>query len=427
MRPKSRWRRGQALIFMTMSLIFLFAMTGLSVDLGWAYYLKSRVQTAADAAASAAAVYAKYRFDTCATVSCGVVYTCAGVNPPTTSLQAGCLYATADSPPSINATMVENNTVPPGVSGNAPAMWIRATASTTAHNFFLFGSGFTTATIAAQATAGLTTVPAASCVYILHPTASGALTSGGSSQLTATGCGVYVNSSSATALKMTGSSRITASALQVVGGTSIGGSASASPTATTGAPAITDPFATLPAPTFSGCNQTNYSISGGSATLSPGVFCGGISISSGATVTLNSGIYILDGGGLSVSNSSQLTGSNVMFYNTATGSHTIAPISLTGSSVTTLTAPASGTYRGVVFFQDRNLTYATANSVSGTADITGTYYFPTTSFSYSGNSSTAVKAAFVVNTLSMGGNSSIEQDGVGGVTGLARTTATLIQ
>ncbi len=86
----------QALVLTSFSLLFLFATIGLAVDLGWAYYLKLRVQTAADAAATAAAVYANTNGDVCGvgSVSCGTTYTCVGTTPPTTSLEAGCLYAT---------------------------------------------------------------------------------------------------------------------------------------------------------------------------------------------------------------------------------------------------------------------------------------------------------------------------------------------
>src|ERR1700733_4258738 len=85
---------GQALILGTLTLSVLFGAVGLATDLGMSYYTKSAVQTAADAATTAAAVYAYNHSDACSptgTVNCGVSYTCAGVNPPTNSLQAGCL------------------------------------------------------------------------------------------------------------------------------------------------------------------------------------------------------------------------------------------------------------------------------------------------------------------------------------------------
>ena len=407
----------------------MFGVAGLAIDLGWAYFLKARVQTAADAAASAAAVYAAGHSDSCASVSCNVAYTCIGTTPPTTSLQAGCLYATADGTPAFSATMIENNTVPPGVTGNTPSLWIRATVSTTAPNLFLYGSGYQTASIAAQATAGVTVIPAGSCIYVLSPNAASALAVTGTSSISTSGCGVYVNSSSATAAVVSGSSTISG-VVKVVGGASVTGTSSITPAATTGASPTADPLVNLPAPTFSGCDHTNYLLSNANtATISPGVYCGGIRAIGNSRLTLNPGNYILDGGGLTVSNSAWLTGSHVMFYNTKTGSNTIAPVSITGNVIVTLSAPTSGAYQGVVFFQDRNLTYASANTIanSSTGVITGVYYFPTTAFNFTGNTSTATKAAFIAQTVAITGSSTLLNDTTGSLTGLAKTTATLIQ
>src|SRR5579883_4730 len=85
-------RRGQTLLMFTVTLAVTCTVVGLSVDLGWAYYVKMRLRTAAEAAALSAATYSKNHNDSCSTIACGVAYTCAGVTPPTTALQAGCLY-----------------------------------------------------------------------------------------------------------------------------------------------------------------------------------------------------------------------------------------------------------------------------------------------------------------------------------------------
>lgn len=58
-------RDGQAMAMVTTSLIFMFIVMGLSVDLGWSYYLKTRVRAAAVAGAMAAGNYAKNNNDSC--------------------------------------------------------------------------------------------------------------------------------------------------------------------------------------------------------------------------------------------------------------------------------------------------------------------------------------------------------------------------
>jgi hypothetical protein len=434
-RPAGRdLRSGQAIIMVTASLMFVLATMGLAIDFGWCYFLKMRVQTAADAAAVSAAVYAKSHGDTCGTISCGVSYTCVGTTPPTTSLQAGCLYATADGPPSMSATLIENNTAPPGVTGNTPSLWIKATVTTTRPNNFLFSAGFATATIAAQAIAAVTLIAPTSCIYVLNATANQALSITGTSSLSASSCGTYVNSSSASALNVTGSSTVTASGggkIYVHGSTYIGGTSTITPTAITGAASVSDPLAALAAPTVPAtCDSTNYQITNSNtATINPGTYCGGISAIGNSTLNLNPGTYILNGGGLKVSNSSHLNGTGITFFNTGKFGNVAAPVLITGNPVISLSAPTSGAYKGIAFFQDRTVYYSTSNAIanSSTVNITGTYYFYSTAMSLTGNVATPVFAAFIVDTLAITGSSQLKNDTAGTYTGLVQSSTTIIQ
>src|SRR5260370_28000080 len=74
---------------------------------------------------------------------------------------------------------------------------------------------------------------------------------------------------------------------------------------------------------------------------------------------LNPGNYILVGGGLTTQDAnSNIAGSGVFFYNTfgATdkGLQAYSPINIAATSTVNLTAPTSGTYTGILFFEDRN-------------------------------------------------------------------------
>jgi len=142
-------------------------------------------------------------------------------------------------------------------------------------------------------------------------------------------------------------------------------------------------------------------------TLSPGLYSGGISVSSGATVTFNPGNYVLAGGGLTVSGSSTLTGSSLVFYNTS-GSSGYAPITLSGNETANLSAPTSGPYVGILFFQDPSVANSKSNGSSIVGNATSTFdgilYFPTTSLSYVGNSSSNGYTFLIADTISLGGN-----------------------
>ena len=49
-----RKNKGSVLIMVTVALVGMFAIMGLAVDLGWAYFVKKSAQSAADAAAGSA-------------------------------------------------------------------------------------------------------------------------------------------------------------------------------------------------------------------------------------------------------------------------------------------------------------------------------------------------------------------------------------
>jgi hypothetical protein len=431
-------RRGQAGLFIVFNLTILFGVLGLAVDLGMAYFTRQQAQAAADAAAMAAATYATNGGPiTCGAngAICGSDTTCAypNVSPATNDLQSGCLYAAANGFVNSGIQSVKlsaNTTAPPGVTGNSPSYWVKATVSARPNTLFGRFGGLNQFTINAAATAGVAYYAAGACLYVLDPTASSAFTAAGSTSLTAT-CGIFVNSNSASAVNLSGSASVTSTQILINGSYSRSNNASISPTPTTHAGTQADPLASFEMPTFSNhCDYTNYSVSSGTAvTMSPGVYCGGITIT-GGTVTANSGLYILNGSGLSISGSSSLSGTGVTFFNTGQYSgHSIGPITVSGGAVTNLSAPNSGDYRGMLFVQDRNLTYTSNNNFSGSAGstLTGSLYFPTTGVTYAGTTTTGSYTALVAKTVTMTGTSNFKNDPSGFYTGLGTTIRGLIQ
>ncbi len=148
------------------------------------------------------------------------------------------------------------------------------------------------------------------------------------------------------------------------------------------------------------------------------MYCGGITVSgNGVSATFKSGTYILLGGGLQIKGGANGTGSGVMFYNTYNATYSYSPIVVSASS-STLSAPTSGTYEGVLFFQDRNIpTKDTGpsgpqNTVSGTSttSFTGALYFPNTPLVFSGGSSDTDCTELIADTLTISGTSYINND-----------------
>lgn len=131
------------------------------------------------------------------------------------------------------------------------------------------------------------------------------------------------------------------------------------------APPPTDPLASLPVPSNpGGCAATSAS------SLSAGCYTD-ITVNNNSTTTLAPGIYYVTGT-IDIGNNSSLLGpSGVMLY-LAPG----AAINFGNHVNLTLSAPTSGTYAGVAFFQDRANGNSFAPGNNATLDITGAFYAP---------------------------------------------------
>jgi len=439
-------REGQALLMATLGLFLLFGMIALVIDLGWAYYKKQSGQSAADSAALSAAVYALNNGHTCGQkgVICATsAYNCANppVNPPTSNLEAGCLYAAANgyrNAGNQSVSLTADYSEPPGAHGNSETYWVQARVAETMPSFFfiqpsggagLLLIGLTTSSTSSVSTAAITITPNSSCIYVLDSgNTAEAFKMSGSASVTSS-CGIYVNSSSTSAVSIGGSASVHAAQILVHGSYTKSNNSTLSPTPTTGADAVVDPLLNMPAPSFGGCDYNNWSWpSSGSVALNPGVYCGGISITGSGIVTFNPGLYVINGGGFNFGGSAALVGAHVMFYITGDSTHPAAPLNASGTGVISFSAPDSGVYEGLLFFQNRNVTYTTSNTFNGNnaSATTGAFYFPTTSLSYSG-SSTGRYQALVAKKITMTGNSNFLNDPSGSYTALASKSSALIQ
>src|SRR5262249_54149835 len=98
------------------------------------------------------------------------------------------------------------------------------------------------------------TVSIAPSIFVLDPSAGGALSLSGTASLTVGG-GVYVDSSSSSALSASGNAAVTAAAIDVHGGVKKSGNASFHPAPVTGAATVADPLGSLSQP---GTNGLTY-------------------------------------------------------------------------------------------------------------------------------------------------------------------------
>ena len=257
------------------------------------------------------------------------------------------------------------------------------------------------------------------CVYSLDEAVSGALYIDNGGDLV-TNCGVVVNSGSKSALDLNSSGDLDArpAPISIRGNYSAGGGASATPTPQTGTATVVNPLASIVMPPVGLCDHNGVTTVTGTMTLEPGVYCGGIKIAnSSSTAILKPGTYIMAGGGITVTNSGRMFGTGVTLINTVGpgGLGTFKPIIFGNGCKTTLTAPTSGYFKGILFFQDPAAPATPTNVFACSSDappeLTGALYFPNSTITFNGsNSSTQVVGMVVAKQVIVSGKISILND-----------------
>ena len=245
-------------------------------------------------------------------------------------------------------------------------------------------SGITSTNVAAKATDVYSPATAPTCLIALEPSEKEAVFINSDSKIDAPNCAVYVNSSNGQALYGNSNGDIIAKKTCVTGGTYLDSGSTVTPAAKT-CPAIADPLVSLPVPpqAAGACNYMDKTVSG-TATLSPGVYCGKLELNSGAVVTFQPGIYIKKDGEFIVNSGSSASGNGVMFYFTGNNN---SRFNINSGSHIDFKALSTGTYAGMVFFQQRNISgadFSILNSDS-TSKVEGVIYLPSTSLKLNSN------------------------------------------
>lgn len=355
--PQKNSRRGAVVLLVAITLPVLIGFAGLAVDVGILWTTKRELQTATDAAAVAAAT-ALRNGQSCQLAANDL----SSLNGFTDGTEG--VTVTANHPPSIGRYAGDSDYVEVFVAKPQPSYFMR-----------IFGPP--SVTVRTRAVASGVTFSGSSCVYALNRSVPSAIHTDPGSNLTSS-CGVFSNSSSQRAITADG--YIDAPAVGVVGNYS---GTIRSANVKTGVAPGSDPLAYVQPPPIGSCVATDYSQNKNSAMLMPGVYCGGITLSDTANVTLAPGTYILNGGGLNLTGTSRLIGAGVTIYNTGTVA-TYKPIFTQDNVTIDLSAPTSGPLQGILFFQDRRIVSAAPNILGGgRGKFEGALYFPTTRLEFS--------------------------------------------
>ena len=423
MQSRRRGQRGQVLLMVTFALIPMFGILGLVADFGYMHFVKMSAQTAAEAAAQAAIISYHETVggsnpacgDTGVVCSTSPADCASNISTPTNPIERGCMYAQSHGFNSTNQRITYQagvGSAPPTAPGiGNPAYWVTFRVIQRVPQLFSAVLGNSSGLVAARSTAAIT--GASDCIYALNPHASGALSVGGTASLVSS-CGIYVNSDNGCGISTNGNGAIlTAPEYDVVGGACTQNPLT--PSANTGVSPTSDPLAALPVPASAPytCDHIGTVSANTDTVLSPGVYCGGIHVGN-ATFTFSAGTYILVGGGLSTqsSNSHIVGNGGVMFYNTFgattnSSNYSYSPIQIGATSTVNLVAPTSGTYQGILFFEDRNSPPANDDYGGGaTAVYQGIVYAKNAAVTMYGNSSVdTAYTMLVADTISLIGTS----------------------
>jgi hypothetical protein len=408
---------GQMVPMVAVSLTTLMGFMALAVDVGILFHVRREVQIVADAAATAGAV--DFRYNASQTSATTAAKAVAALNGVTDGSHGD----------------VVSVTFPSGTQYGSPrgTGFVQAVINVPNPTFFMKLFQIKMVTVTASAVAGPGSSPG--CIWTLGTAGTEV---GGSGNLSASGCQIYDDSNDTRAIDAGGS--VTAAKVGVTGGYS----GSVSPAPITGMTPVSDPLWSLAAPAIptgvctSNCNPNNagsgnMSLSqgtyssitnsgNGTLTLQPGNYIingnlanygngtlvlgagnytinGGLYNTNAGSVTLGSGLYIVNH--LDLTGSGSITGSGVSFY-TTTGDTT-----LTESGSVNLSAPASGAQNGILIFQAHG--DATGATVGGpNMNLQGIVYAPSAPVSLQGSGTGTMDAAFVVQSLTLSNNTSLQ-------------------
>jgi len=411
-----RDERGVTAIFIGLMISALAAVVGLGVEAGMWFTNARALQTQADAAALAGA------------------YALMGGSSLSTIQSTGTTEATNNgfangSPNTIVITQI--------TFGGQQA--VEAVLTTPKTPTLLSGvSAGGKVNVQATAVAAVNT-PGNPCIMALDPTSgdTGILMKG-SVSVTMPNCIMASNTPGSSSISLQGASGLVIDVknLYTVGSISKTGSPSyatnpANLPPLVGQAALTDPFSCATSSAYCIPKSLPPCVAGSSAsTYGPGTYCNGIDLGG----NLKPGIYYVDGGARnnqSITASSNSIGTGVTIVLTSsTTANKIPQLGLIPSFTLSLSAPTTGAFHGVVFYQDPKAPVCTkkCNSFTGNTNfaVNGAFYFPNQQFMLNGNSTTSTCTLIIARTVELSGNSSLDYSGCSAV-GAATTTVQTVK
>lgn len=403
---------GQSIPFLALVMgTFLFGFIALGIDAGNLLHKRRLAQAAADAAAVAAAE--EVVGGDGATDEQNAANALAKLNGFDTTLAKNPATVTISTPSSGN------------YSGSTSYLQVVVSQPISTYFAGVIKLGPTITVSGRGVAAANQTAPTCIC---LEGTSGMDLNMSNDAKLTASGCGVMINSSSSNAAQIIGSANVTATSIGSISsnwypsGVNNGGTVGTGTAIVQGKTASCGPpVPTAPAYTASSCTAdplTHYGNGGSTYSVGPGstysttqngttVCYNSLTVgANGDAVTLNSGIYVINGGELhfesGANNASNKGGNGVFFYLVGNASLVID----NGANVN-LTAASSGTYAGTLVYQAASDTNALSIQGGSNTSFNGAIYAPGAAVTLGNGSGTVIDADIAAKTLTMNGGGTL--------------------
>ncbi|HKD59826.1 MAG TPA: pilus assembly protein TadG-related protein [Terracidiphilus sp.] len=337
-----RNEEGQTLLFTALLMAVLMGFMALAIDVGVIFRTQRNMQTAADAAATAAAVTERWGV-VASSSSCGGsvgTVTCAAITAATNNGVSNSNQVTVNLPP-VNGWHTGVGYVEVIIQKPTSLLFMGSFKALSA------SSDPNPMTVAARAVAGY--VPNQACVYALDATAVAAFDVSGNANVSTPNCSIQVNSNSQQALCTTGSATITSSGISIVGAQSPAGKCNGTQSnVQTGVAPMPDPLAGLPWPDCDTNNTiTDTTLNGSTAfkskteTTSTGTTATVYCFSSNVTIASGTTLGTPGGNSVFVFQNGVTIGGN----DTVNGTIDVAGGTFTkGNALLNLTAPANTSY-----------------------------------------------------------------------------------
>jgi len=395
-------------------LAVLIGMASLGVEVTYVLLKHRQMQTAADGAAMAAAAALAGGYSASMLVEADAVVSAGGFTPGVAGVTIS-----VNSPPASGTYA--------GTAGAVEVVLVQPQTLALASIFRSSAFSLKVRSVAQVGNSG------GYCVLQLDSTAGVgvSITNGATAALNT--CGLAVNATGNSALTMSGAANLATTIVSVVGGAKVTNGASINPSSAlkTAQKSVADPYASVAAPVFSGCGAGNgKSYAWGTWTLSPGVYCNGISFTNGATATMNPGVYIIDRGSFNVAGGAHITGTGVTIFLTSSTGSSYASATVGNGSTIVFTAPTTGATAGMLFFGDRRASASNTNTFQGgvAINVTGSLYFPSQKLIFeNGSSNPSGCTQLVAGTIVLTGGSKYSNNCPTGVKSIGAAASKLVE